>query len=133
MACFPRGAPRRRLSRSFTARPGRRCCFPISRNALRRWARRGSAIRPSNSRRSSRPKSKNGRKALRRPGLGRDETVGFALAALREFAGPPQAALLGRPERLDVLNAALINAISSNILDFDDTHLRTVINPTGPG
>ena len=62
----------------------------------------------------------------------RDETVSIALAALREFAGPPQAALLGRPERLDILNAALINAISSNILDFDDTHLRTVIHPTVP-
>lgn len=62
----------------------------------------------------------------------RDEAVGIALAALREFAGPPQAALLGRPERLDILNAALINAISSNILDFDDTHLRTVIHPTVP-
>ncbi len=62
----------------------------------------------------------------------RDETVTIALAALREFAGPPQATLLGRPERLDILNAALINAISSNILDFDDTHLRTVIHPTVP-
>ncbi len=62
----------------------------------------------------------------------RDETVTIALAALREFAGPPQATLLGRPERLDILHAALINAISSNILDFDDTHLRTVIHPTVP-
>ncbi len=61
-----------------------------------------------------------------------DVTVETALAALREFAGPPQAALLGRRERLDILNAALINAISSNVLDFDDTHLRTVIHPTVP-
>lgn len=61
-----------------------------------------------------------------------DETVETALAALREFAGPPQATLLGRRERLDILNAALLNAISSNVLDFDDTHLRTVIHPTVP-
>ena len=61
-----------------------------------------------------------------------DPTVDTALAALRDFAGPPQAALLGRRERLDILNAALLNGIGSNILDFDDTHLRTVIHPTVP-
>ena len=61
-----------------------------------------------------------------------DPTVDTALAALREFAGPPQATVLGRRERLDILNAAIINAIGSNILDFDDTHLRTVIHPTVP-
>ncbi len=61
-----------------------------------------------------------------------DAAVDTALAALREFAGPPQAAVLGRRERLDILNAALVNAIGSNVLDFDDTHLRTVIHPTVP-
>lgn len=61
-----------------------------------------------------------------------DAAVETALAALREFSGPPQATLLGRRERLDILNAALLNAISSNVLDFDDTHLRTVIHPTVP-
>ena len=40
--------------------------------------------------------------------------------------------MVGRGERLDVLTAACINAVSSNILDFDDTHLRTVIHPTVP-
>ena len=40
--------------------------------------------------------------------------------------------MLGRRERLDILNAALVNAIGSNVLDFDDTHLRTVIHPTVP-
>ena len=61
-----------------------------------------------------------------------DPAVDTALSALREFSGPPQATVLGRRERLDILNAAVINAISSNILDFDDTHLRTVIHPTVP-
>src|SRR5258706_2036686 len=61
-----------------------------------------------------------------------DAAVDTALAALREFAGPPQATVLGRRERLDILNAALVNAIGSNVLDFDDTHLRTVIHPTVP-
>jgi len=61
-----------------------------------------------------------------------DPAVDTALAGLREFAGPPQATVLGRRERLDILNAALVNAIGSNVLDFDDTHLRTVIHPTVP-
>jgi 2-methylcitrate dehydratase PrpD len=62
----------------------------------------------------------------------RDETVDTALEALSDFAGPPQATLLGRSERTDILHAAALNALSSNILDFDDTHLRTVIHPTVP-
>jgi len=62
----------------------------------------------------------------------RDETVDTALAALAEFSGPAQATLLGRGERMDILSVAAINALSSNILDFDDTHLRTVIHPTVP-
>jgi 2-methylcitrate dehydratase PrpD len=62
----------------------------------------------------------------------RDEAVDTALAALSEFAGRPQTTVLGRGERMDILNAAALNALSSNILDFDDTHLRTVIHPTVP-
>lgn len=62
----------------------------------------------------------------------RDGAVDIALSALREFAGPPQATLLGRGEPLDVVHAALINAISSNILDYDDTHAHMVVHPTAP-
>ena len=62
----------------------------------------------------------------------RDDAVDRVLALLAEVSGPPAATVIGRGERLDILNAALVNAISSNILDFDDTHLRTVIHPTSP-
>ena len=31
-----------------------------------------------------------------------------------------------------VSHAAMINALASNILDFDDTHMKTVIHPTVP-
>jgi 2-methylcitrate dehydratase PrpD len=65
-------------------------------------------------------------------GGSRDETVDIAVSALAPFAGSAQATLLGRKERLDVLNAALINGIASHIFDYDDTHLRTVIHPAGP-
>ena len=65
-------------------------------------------------------------------GGARHETVDIALAALSPFSGPAEASVLGRAERLDPLNAALVNGISSHVLDFDDTHLRTVIHPGGP-
>jgi 2-methylcitrate dehydratase PrpD len=64
-------------------------------------------------------------------GAARHGTVERALATVREFAGPPQAGVLGRSERLDILNAALVNGISAHVLDFDDTHARA-IHPSAP-
>jgi 2-methylcitrate dehydratase PrpD len=55
-----------------------------------------------------------------------------AVAALLPFSGPPQSSLFGRRERLDALNAALVNGVSSHVLDYDDTHLKTIIHPAGP-
>jgi len=60
------------------------------------------------------------------------ETIDIALRALAPFSGPAQASVLGRSERLDIMHAALINGISSHVFDFDDTHLKTVIHPSGP-
>jgi len=64
-------------------------------------------------------------------GASRHETIENVLAAVRPFAGSPQAGLLGRSERIDVLHAALINGISAHVLDFDDTHARA-IHPSAP-
>lgn len=61
-----------------------------------------------------------------------DETVDRAVAALSPFSGPPQANLLGRTERFDIMNAAFVNGVSSHIFDYDDTHLKTIIHPAGP-
>ncbi len=61
-----------------------------------------------------------------------DEAIERSVAALAPFAGPGQATLIGRGERFDAPNASLINAMSANILDYDDTHLRTVIHPSVP-
>ncbi|HTT05523.1 MAG TPA: MmgE/PrpD family protein [Steroidobacteraceae bacterium] len=58
-----------------------------------------------------------------------DAAVVHAAAALTPFAGPPQAQLLGRTERVDALTAALINGIAGHVLDYDDTHLKTIIHP----
>ena len=49
-----------------------------------------------------------------------------------ELEPSKQAALLGRSERVDMANAALLNGISSHTFDFDDTHLKTIIHPAGP-
>jgi len=65
-------------------------------------------------------------------GASRHETVENALAALSGFSGPAQATVLGRNDRLDIMQAALMNGITSHTFDFDDTHLKTVIHPSGP-
>jgi 2-methylcitrate dehydratase PrpD len=65
-------------------------------------------------------------------GGSRHETVDIAISAMAPFSGPAQASILGRKERLDILNAALINGISSHVLDYDDTHSRNIIHPAGP-
>jgi 2-methylcitrate dehydratase PrpD len=65
-------------------------------------------------------------------GGSQNEAVGIAVSALSPFFGREQASLLGRKERPDIFHAALINGISSHVLDFDDTHLRTIIHPAGP-
>ena len=65
-------------------------------------------------------------------GAAEHEAVECALAALLPFAGPAQASVLGRKEKTDILHAALMNGITSHVFDFDDTHLPTIIHPSGP-
>ena len=65
-------------------------------------------------------------------GASRHETIEIALRSIKPFAGPPQAAVLGRSERLDIMSAALLNGISSHVFDFDDTDLSTAVHPSSP-
>ncbi len=65
-------------------------------------------------------------------GASRHDAVSRAIAALSAFAGREQATILGRAERFDCLHAALINGMASHTFDFDDTHLKTIIHPSGP-
>lgn len=65
-------------------------------------------------------------------GGARHETVDRALAAVTPFSGQATSTVLGRGERLDALHAALLNGITSHVLDYDDTHLKTIIHPAGP-
>ncbi|MGZ3362500.1 MAG: MmgE/PrpD family protein [Xanthobacteraceae bacterium] len=62
----------------------------------------------------------------------RTAPVETALRSLAEFSGGKQATVVGRTERIDALSAAFLNAAGSNVHDFCDTHLRTVIHPTAP-
>ena len=65
-------------------------------------------------------------------GGSREEGINRALQTLSLYSGLGNATLFGRSERLDPLRAALINGMSSHILDFDDTDLATIIHPAGP-
>lgn len=60
------------------------------------------------------------------------ESVDILLRLAAETGGSPAVAVFGREERVDALNGALINGMSSHVFDFDDTHLRTVIHPSAP-
>ena len=65
-------------------------------------------------------------------GSANDPAVTAALRALLPFSGAATSAVIGRPERLDAMGASFLNAISANLLDFDDTHLDTIIHPAAP-
>jgi 2-methylcitrate dehydratase PrpD len=65
-------------------------------------------------------------------GVARDPAVIAALAVMQESSGKPSATVYGQRDKLSVMEAAFVNAIASNLLDYDDTHLRTVIHPSAP-
>jgi 2-methylcitrate dehydratase PrpD len=65
-------------------------------------------------------------------GAAQSAPIETAVRVLNHVCGPAQASLIGRAERLDILSASFINAASANLLDYDDTHLNTVIHPTAP-
>ncbi|HTR34705.1 MAG TPA: MmgE/PrpD family protein [Bryobacteraceae bacterium] len=61
-----------------------------------------------------------------------DPAVDIAIRALAPYAGKPTAAILGRSERMDPLNASLMNGISSHLYDYDDTTPKNYIHPSSP-
>jgi 2-methylcitrate dehydratase PrpD len=65
-------------------------------------------------------------------GGSRHEAIDRVLAATTGIRGPGQASILGRAERTDIAHAALVNGMSAHVLDFDDTHLRTLLHPSVP-
>jgi len=65
-------------------------------------------------------------------GSARDPALDAGFRAVAPFSGAPNATVIGRRARLDMLGASFLNAISANLLDYDDTHLATVIHPAAP-
>ncbi|HVY17211.1 MAG TPA: MmgE/PrpD family protein [Rhodopila sp.] len=65
-------------------------------------------------------------------GVARTPPIEMALRVLLPVSGKDTVTVIGRPERLDPFGAAFLNAVGANLLDYDDTHLRTVIHPTAP-
>ncbi len=65
-------------------------------------------------------------------GVAHTPPIDMAMRVLTRLSGAERVTVLGRAERLDLLGAAFINAIGANLLDYDDTHLPTVIHPSAP-
>jgi 2-methylcitrate dehydratase PrpD len=49
-----------------------------------------------------------------------------------ELGGKPQATVLGYGLKTSILDAALINGSTAHALDFDDTHIASIIHPSAP-
>ena len=65
-------------------------------------------------------------------GSARDPVVVAAMRALSPFSGAATSTVIGHAEPMDALCASFLNAISANLLDFDDTHPETIIHPAAP-
>ncbi|MCM2387345.1 MmgE/PrpD family protein [Streptomyces albipurpureus] len=52
------------------------------------------------------------------------------LATVRAWGGHPQSSLFGEADRLPAPQAALVNGTLAHTLDFDDTHLPSVLHPS---
>ncbi len=59
-----------------------------------------------------------------------EEPAAIALAVARDAGGVPQATAMGEAERLPSASAALVNGTLAHALDFDDTHLPSVLHPS---
>ncbi len=53
-----------------------------------------------------------------------------AIAGIQAIGGPGDCGIIGRPERLPLRDAALANGILIHGLDFDDTHIASIVHAT---
>jgi 2-methylcitrate dehydratase PrpD len=61
-----------------------------------------------------------------------EPALDVAIRVLAPYSGPATATVLGRPERFDPLNAALLNGIGSHVHEYDDTTPKNYIHPSVP-
>lgn len=60
------------------------------------------------------------------------ETVRLLDAWITAQGDSEQARMLGSGKRCSAANAALHNGVASHVLDFDDTHIPTILHPSSP-
>ncbi|HET9130391.1 MAG TPA: MmgE/PrpD family protein, partial [Terriglobia bacterium] len=65
-------------------------------------------------------------------GGSREPSVEILLNAMQPYFGKPVAGILARPERMDPLNAALMNGMTSHVFEYDDTLPKNYIHPSPP-
>jgi 2-methylcitrate dehydratase PrpD len=61
-----------------------------------------------------------------------EHALDIAIATLSPFSGERSGVVLGRTERFDPLNAALLNGIGSHVHEYDDTLPKNYIHPSVP-
>ena len=61
-----------------------------------------------------------------------EPALDIAIDVLGPFSGTASATVLGRRERFDELNAALLNGIGSHVHEYDDTLPQNYIHPSVP-
>lgn len=59
-----------------------------------------------------------------------DPAVRAVLASVRRWGGTSEATVIGAGDRLPAPAAALVNGVMAHALDFDDTHLPSVLHPS---
>ena len=65
-------------------------------------------------------------------GARRARPVEILLEVTRELGEAPQAGIPAQDLRTSVTNAARLLGVMSHVFDFDDTHIPTIIHPSGP-
>ncbi|MGH2365680.1 MAG: MmgE/PrpD family protein [Chloroflexota bacterium] len=60
------------------------------------------------------------------------EPARIARSLTATLGGHEQATVLVTGERTSTANAALVNGLMANVMDFDDTHVPTILHPTSP-
>jgi 2-methylcitrate dehydratase PrpD len=58
--------------------------------------------------------------------------VQILTTTLKETGGTPQATVISHGFKTSLLNAAFINGAMAHALDFDDTHIGSIIHPSAP-
>lgn len=62
----------------------------------------------------------------------REPLVEILLEQSRAEGGHPQATMIGQPQRMNMLQAALLNGTASHALDYDDVNMAIIGHPSAP-